>query len=272
MKGPHWWEKVAGAPRKKPADPGLSPPALYGITETGRRERNEDAILALPLIDAYLLAVADGLGGHAAGDYASNLAIRVLKDGVISAYHPGMTIPEIEDMLRALYDTAHHSIRNEAVGRREGMGTTLISALIRGDEAVIANTGDSRAYLVGENVDRITKDHSIVQSLVDNGLITEEQAGRHPMRNILSSSLGGASFQIDLYHVSLVDGRSMLLLCSDGLSGFMGEEEMLAAVARPSVEDAARRLVELALEHGSDDNVSVVMYRGRPEQPGEREV
>ncbi len=262
MKGPHWWEKVAGAPRKKPADPGLSPPALYGITETGRRERNEDAILALPLIDAYLLAVADGLGGHAAGDYASNLAIRVLKDGVISAYHPGMTIPEIEDMLRALYDTAHHSIRNEAVGRREGMGTTLISALIRGDEAVIANTGDSRAYLVGENVDRITKDHSVVQSLVDNGLITEEQAGRHPMRNILSSSLGGASFQIDLYHVSLVDGRSMLLLCSDGLSGFMGEEEMLAAVARPSVEDAARRLVELALEHGSDDNVSVVMYRG----------
>ena len=195
MKGPHWWEKVAGAPRKKPADPGLSPPALYGITETGRRERNEDAILALPLIDAYLLAVADGLGGHAAGDYASNLAIRVLKDGVISAYHPGMTIPEIEDMLRALYDTAHHSIRNEAVGRREGMGTTLISALIRGDEAVIANTGDSRAYLVGKGVDRITKDHSIVQSLVDEGLITEEQAGRHPMRNILSSSLGALLFR-----------------------------------------------------------------------------
>jgi len=133
-----------------------------------------------------------------------------------------MTIPEIEDMLRALYDTAHHSIRNEAVGRREDMGTTLVSALIRGNEVIIANTGDSRAYLVGENVDRITKDHSVVQSLVDNRLITEEQAGRHPMRNILSSSLGGASFQIDLYHVSQMGGRPTLLLCSDGLSGFVG--------------------------------------------------
>jgi serine/threonine protein phosphatase PrpC len=257
----HLWEAVTGVLRKKSADPGLSPPDLYGIIETGRRERNEDAILALPLIDAHLLAVADGLGGHAAGDYASGLAIRVLKDGVISGYRPGMTILEIEDMLRALYDTAHHSIRNEAVGRREGMGTTLVSALIRRNEAVIANTGDSRAYLVDENIVRITKDHSVVQSLVDNGLITEEQAGRHPMRNILSSSLGGASFQIDLYHVSPMGGRPMLLLCSDGLSGYVGEEEMLAA-ARPSAEDAARRLVELALEHGSDDNVSVVVYQG----------
>ncbi|WP_292393767.1 PP2C family protein-serine/threonine phosphatase [Methanoculleus sp. UBA303] len=107
----HLWEAVTGVLRKKSADPGLSPPDLYGIIEPGRRERNEDAILALPLIDAYLLAVADGLGGHAAGDYASGLAIRVLENGVISAYHPGMTILEIEDMLRALYDTAHHSIR-----------------------------------------------------------------------------------------------------------------------------------------------------------------
>jgi len=258
----HWWEKVTGIFRKKPADPGLSPPDLYGITETGCRERNEDAILALPFIDAYLLAAADGLGGHAAGNYASGLAIRALKDGVISRYCPGMATPKIEDMLRALYNTAHHSIRNEAVGRREGMGTTLVSALIRGNEAIIANTGDSRAYLVGENVDRITKDHSIVQSLVDDGLITEEQAGRHPMRNILSSSLGGASFQIDLYCVGLMGGRPMLVLCSDGLSGFVGGEEMLAAAARPAAEDAARRLVELALEHGSDDNVSVVVYRG----------
>ena len=153
-------------------------------------------------------------------------------------------------------------VRNEAVGRREGMGTTLVSALIRRNEAVITNTGDSRAYLVDENVDRITKDHSVVQSLVDNGLITEEQAGRHPMRNILSSSLGGASFQIDLYHVSPMGGRPMFLLCSDGLSGYVGEEEMLAAAARPSAEDAARRLVELAFEHGSDDNVSVVVYQG----------
>lgn len=258
----HWWEKVAGAPRKKPADPGLSPPDLYRISVTGRRKRNEDAVLVLPLIDAHLLAVADGLGGHAAGDYASNLVIRVLKDGVISAYRPGMTIPEIEDLLRALYDVAHHLIRNEGIGMREGMGTTLVSALIRGNEAVIANTGDSRAYLVGKNVVRITKDHSVVQSLVDDGLITEEQAECHPMRNILSSSLGGASFQIDLYHVSMMSGRSMLLLCSDGLSGFVEEEEMLAAATRPSAEAAARWLVELALEHGSDDNVSLVVYRG----------
>lgn len=258
----NWWEKVTGALRKKPVDPGLFPPDLYRISVTGRRKRNEDAVLVLPLIDAHLLAVADGLGGHAAGDYASSLAIRVLKNGVISAYHPRMTIPEIEDMLRALYDAAHHSIRNEGIGRREGMGTTLVSALIRGNEAVIANTGDSRAYLVGENVDRITKDHSVVQSLVDDGLITEEQAGCHPMRNILSSSLGGASFQIDLYHVSLMSGRSMFLLCSDGLSGFVEEEEMLAATTRPSAEAAARWLVELALEHGSDDNASLVVYRG----------
>lgn len=173
-----------------------------------------------------------------------------------------MATSRIEDLLHVLYDTAHQSIRNEAVGRRKGMGTTLVSALIRGNEAVIANTGDTRAYLVSENVDRITKDHSVVQSLVDDGLITEEQAGCHPMRNILSSSLGGASFQIDLYHVSLMSGRSMFLLCSDGLSGFVEEEEMLAAATRPSAEAAARWLVELALEHGSDDNASLVVYRG----------
>jgi len=238
----------------------VSVPGAYGISLTGRRDRNEDALLAVDLGDALLLAVADGLGGHAAGGYASRSAITILEEGVWSAYRPDMTMPEIGEMLSDIYGKAHRTILNEAKGEYQGMGTTMVSALVRGDDAVIANTGDSRGYLVGKEARCITRDHSFVQSLVENGVITAEDARHHPMRNILSSSLGGSAFQVDLFHVSLRGGTTLLILCSDGLSGFVSEEDMAGAGVLLSAEMIARRLVDLALER-SDDNVSVVVYR-----------
>ncbi|MCQ1539574.1 serine/threonine-protein phosphatase [Methanocalculus taiwanensis] len=263
MKNPGWFEKIAGSLRSiagKHTDLTPASPDIFGLTTTGKRPANEDSILIVSTDAYHLIAVADGLGGHAAGDYASNMAIRILEKEVTSAFHDKMEIPEIKAMLRDIYTKIHEAIEEESTGERKGMGTTLVSAIIRNKEAVIGNTGDSRAYLVHEKVVQLTKDHSVVQSLIDEEIITEEQAINHPLKNLLSSSLGGASFQVDLYHAKLVPGR-MLLLCSDGFSGYMGVEEMVSAAIMPSAEEIVRRLVQSALENGSEDNVSVVAYR-----------
>ncbi len=235
-------------------------PFLCGISHVGARENNEDSFLVLKLADAYLLAVADGLGGHNAGEVASGMAVKTLGEVFLEEYRAGMQAYLVRLLLKKAHEMAHSRIKENATGEREGMGTTLVTAFIGGGRAVIANTGDSRAYLIrdGTIIER-TKDHSLVQELLDRGEITEEEARRHPMRNIITKSLG-IDFGVDLYEWGLKPG-DVLLLSSDGLHDYVSEERIVEIVS--SGKDAgeiAKELIEEALPV-TRDNVTVVVWK-----------
>ena len=231
----------------------------HGISHLGSRENNEDNLLVMKLPDAYLLAVADGLGGHSAGEVASQMAVDTLRGIFEQEYREGMEESGVKELLRDAYMKAHGRIKENATGEREGMGTTLVSAFVRNGKVIVANTGDSRAYLIrnGEIVGR-TKDHSIVQELLDRGEITEEEARRHPMRNIITKALG-IDFGVDFYEWELEKGDT-LLLSSDGLHDYVDEAEIVKVVSSGSTEEVARKLIEEALPV-TKDNVTVVVLK-----------
>ncbi|WP_456365880.1 PP2C family protein-serine/threonine phosphatase [Thermococcus sp.] len=235
-------------------------PFLCGINHVGARENNEDSFLVLKLADAYLLAVADGLGGHNAGEVASGMAVETLKEVFEREYQKGMNDEEVKKLLEKAYKLAHEKIKENATGEREGMGTTMVSAFVRDRRAIITNTGDSRAYLIrGGKIVARTKDHSLVQELLDKGEITEEEARRHPMRNIITKSLG-IDFGVDLYEWELRPG-DVLLLSSDGLHDYLEEGRILEIASKgESAEEIARKLIEESLPI-TRDNVTVVVWK-----------
>lgn len=232
----------------------------FGISHIGRRENNEDNILILKLPDSYLLAVADGLGGHNAGEVASQIAVDNLKEVFEHEYKKGMRDEEVKNLLKKAYEKAHKRIKKNATGERRGMGTTLVMAFVRDGEAIIANTGDSRACLIrkGAIVAR-TKDHSLVQELLDKGEITEKEAKKHPLRNIITKALG-INLDIDLYEWKLEKG-DVLLLSSDGLHDYVDDSRIAEIASKEkSAEEIVRKLIEEALPV-TRDNVTVVVWK-----------
>ena len=216
------------------------------------REGNEDAAYAGPR----LLAVADGMGGHAAGEVASRLAIASV------AVLDEDDVPDVLTALRTAVERAQVAIRERAAtdSALDGMGTTLIALLCTGTSLGLAHVGDSRAYLFRDGtLTRITQDHTYVQDLVDNDQITAEEALSHPQRSLLTRALDGRStVEPDL---SIRERRAgdRYLLCSDGLSGVVRDDTLAATLAIEDVSAAADQLVELALRGGGPDNVTVVV-------------
>ncbi len=242
-------------------EPKIRDDRFFGITHKGKRKQNEDCWAGIRVADAYLLAVADGLGGRAAGDVASKIAVDTLTDLFSAGYSEGMSHEEIKDLLISLYKKAHKTIIKNATGDRRGMGTTLVSTVITGDTVIIANTGDSRAYIVNDTIKFRTRDQSPVQVLVDNGLITEEEAKKHPMRNLVDNALG-LSFAVDIYEQTLISG-DLLILSSDGMHDYVSED-LLPDIVRRGMSvgdcaDVAGILFEKSLET-STDNVTIVVY------------
>ncbi|MBX6391613.1 MAG: serine/threonine-protein phosphatase, partial [Frankia sp.] len=216
------------------------------------REINEDSAYAGP----HLLAVADGMGGHAAGEVASSTVISALAelDREIDA----------QDLLERLVEAMQHAnaqLRALAArdGSLDGMGTTVTALLASGDHLGVLHVGDSRCYLLrGGELHLITHDHTLVQDLVDQGRITLEQANTHPQRSLLMRALDGREVEPDLsIRQALLHDR--YLLCSDGLSGVVSGETILEALLVDSPQDAVDRLVELALKGGGPDNITVVV-------------
>ncbi len=224
-------------------------------TDRGRRPSNQDAVVAAVLPDGReVVAVADGMGGHAAGEVASATALSALLD----ALHGGA---ELEDAYRA----ADHAIR-AAVERdpsMDGMGTTLVALLRSGDRYWIANVGDSRAYRVSrDGIDRVTRDHSFAEEAVRSGQMTEEEVARSPWKNALTRALGTGDGEVeaDVFGPFAQDPPHAVLLCSDGLHGVVQEEEIRACVvASGDSASAAERLSSLALRGGSRDNVTAAV-------------
>lgn len=242
-------------------------------SDVGRiRSINEDRTTILPDCAGFTVAVvADGMGGHQAGDLASQMAIEAIREQLGSSLRASMTTEECGEALRMAIEKANEDIYRFAVGKEQynGMGTTVVAALVAGDRLVIANIGDSRAYLANaEGFRQVTEDHSLVNVLLRTGQITEEEALHHPRKNILMRALGTEEHvEVDVFHRIWKEG-DMLLLCSDGLSGLVGSEELQAILqSEEGIDGKADRLVQTALEAGGEDNITVVLLSHEPGLP-----
>lgn len=232
-----------------------------GATDKGGRKNNEDAHIAIAFEKFYLFAVADGLGGHAAGEVASTLSIEALSETVKKGLSDASSLESTKTLLAKGFGKANEEVlrRAEAVPERYGMGTTLVAALLNEKgKGILANVGDSRAYLAGEKIVRITRDHSYVQELVDRGVITQEEAAVHPQKNIVTKIIGMEGVEPDFYEINL--GGNILLLCSDGLTDAMSDWEIREIIfGRGDMEGKCKNLVNAALSRSARDNVTVVL-------------
>jgi len=216
------------------------------------RGNNQDSVYAGPR----LLAVADGMGGHAAGDVASKVVIAALEHLDEDAPSGDM----LQSMRQAVFEGSEHlrEVIRESP-QLEGMGTTLTAILFAGGRLALCHVGDSRAYLVRDGqFSQITHDDTFVQTLIDDGRITAEEANTHPQRSLLLRALNGQDVEPDL---SMREARAgdRYLLCSDGLSGVVSEETLAEALKDPDPQATADRLIELALRSGGPDNVTVIV-------------
>jgi len=232
-----------------------------GATDKGGRKNNEDAHIAIAFEKFYLFAVADGLGGHAAGEVASTLAVEELSRSVKKGLEEAVSLESMKELLAKGFGKANKEVMYQASAAPErlGMGTTLVAALLDDEgRGVIANVGDSRAYLVGTNITRITKDHSYVQELVDRGVITQDEAAVHPQKNIVTKIIGMQDAEPDFFEIEL--GENMLLLCSDGLTDALSDEAIREVVISSKIENVCKNLVEAA-KPMSRDNITVVVAK-----------
>lgn len=215
------------------------------------RDHNEDSLVVTPP----LFAVADGMGGHAAGEVASEIAVRVLSE--LAPEHP-----DGEALGRAIEEANRAVIQAAREGRgRQGMGTTMTAAMLEGERLVIAQVGDSRAYLLHQGkLQQLTRDHSLMADMIEAGQLTPEEARTHPQRSVITRALGSdAHLHPDIYEINVETG-DRLLICSDGLSGMIFDDQIENTLRR--VQDPQRcasQLVNEAIAAGGHDNVTVIV-------------
>ncbi len=229
-----------------------APKSYASKTDVGSvREHNEDSMLA----QSPLFVVADGMGGHEAGEVASAIAIQRMSELAPHELDSDLLCNAVSQANAAILQAAQ-----DGTGR-PGMGTTLTAALICDNRALIAQVGDSRAYLLHEGkLKRITRDHSLVADLIEQGRLTEEEARVHPQRSVITRALGSDSeMPPDVYDVSLEDG-DRLMLCSDGLCGMITDDSIAAIlVTNPDPSECCNALINEAIAAGGLDNVTVIV-------------
>lgn len=223
-------------------------------TDVGRvREGNEDSYL----MDEPLFGIADGMGGHAAGEVASSTAVEALSSGAarVNPDDPESLVALIKEANRAIFEKA---TKDDSL---HGMGTTCTLVLIDAHRAHLAHVGDSRAYLLRDgDLSRLSEDHTLVGRMVREGQLTEEEAAKHPQRSMITRSLGiDSDVRVDLRSFDVRDG-DRIMLCSDGLTSMTGEDTIKRVLQQTkSPQAAADELVDLANEAGGDDNITVVV-------------
>jgi len=246
-----------------------------GLTDVGRkRNHNEDSFLIDDELQLYV--VADGMGGHAGGGTASRIAVETIDKELRRAReardNPFISTGNLQDSplpeaLRIAVEKACLAIFTAAQAdpRLVGMGTTVISLLVRDDHAFFAHVGDSRAYLVrGDLIQQISEDHSLVNEQIKAGMITPEEAKHSRYKNIITRSVGfEEEVQVDVMGVVAEPGDTFLL-CSDGLANMLEDKELHEVVrSAESLEAIPRRLVDFANERGGDDNITVIVVQAR---------
>ena len=232
------------------------------------RKNNEDACFVIPNQDVYI--VADGVGGNNSGEIASRSAVECLAAFVKANELELCTSPEeifgfLSEAIAIANETVYEKGKSDPACR--GMATTVVMTYIKDGSAYLANVGDSRAYLFREGrLKRITKDHTYVNELIDKGLITEKDAESHSQKNVITKALGAEQgVEPDFYKVNLA-GRDIMMLCSDGLYGEVGEEKITEMLGRADSEgilmnDLCADLVDEAILAGGRDNITVICIR-----------
>ena len=247
---------------------------VWGLTDIGLvRKENQDAY-AVRINDEsghLVCVVCDGMGGVNGGRIASTLAVSTFLNSCLGNLRVGMTAQEVQSVAEFAVAAANRAVYERALADAElkGMGTTLVSAIAWDDQILFSNVGDSRAYLVRRSDDegansifRVTKDHSVVEKLVDMGNITEEEAMSHPNRNLVTRVLGpDVDALSDSYLIQLLPG-DYVLLCSDGLVDTVSSREMEREILSKDDDNSClNRLLELAKNRGAADNVTAVLLR-----------
>jgi protein phosphatase len=239
---------------------------VYGETDVGQlREHNEDFIGW----DAHLglILLADGMGGHNAGEVASELAVSSIRDALQDVLGPDMAssnMIDFNDAIREAIVYANDEIIRMANERLEcaGMGTTIVVTLFNGDGVIIANVGDSRMYRLRDKaLTQLTTDHSLVQEMLDNGYISEEEAQLSASRNLITRALGIADqVDVDVAQDTIQNGDTYLL-CSDGLTDLVTDQEILQhlLLSNDDLKTGCKELISLANEKGGKDNISVIL-------------
>ncbi len=239
----------------------------WGLSDPGCvREQNQDAF-HMEKLDRHTLlcVVCDGMGGAKSGNVASVLAVDVFVQEIKRSWKLGLEQEAIDQMLRSAVKLANFTVFDQALQFEEfaGMGTTLVAAVIRGKEATVINVGDSRAYSIDPaDIHRITTDHSLVQMMVQRGELTAEQARTYPGKNLITRAIGTEPVvESDIYHQHMERG-DCLLLCSDGLSNMMDDQEILFEVVHGiNKQHCCQRLLDIAKNRGAPDNVTSVLVQ-----------
>ena len=230
------------------------------VTDIGKlRRQNEDAVFVNEK-EPYFLVVADGMGGHNAGEVASSIAIETIKE--LLSKKTGRRKIDYENKMREAFTLANKKIYDYADENAKlmGMGTTTVTALVSGGRLIVGNVGDSRAYIIkDDDIRQISIDHSYVWQLVLRGEITEQQAKRHPKRNFITRAMGTEKeIEVDIFSEKWEGG--VVLICSDGLSNLVENYEMKKIVSEATdLQEAAEKLAGLANERGGSDNITVAL-------------
>ncbi len=239
----------------------------WGLTDPGIvRKQNQDAYQMEQLDRGTLLCiVCDGMGGAKSGNIASTLAVEVFVEEVRRCWKSSMEQEMIDQMLRSAVKLANFTVFDQAAQFAEfdGMGTTLVAALVKGKKATVINVGDSRAYCINRGgIQQITKDHSLVQLMVDRGELTPEVAKTYPGKNYITRAIGTEPMVLcDIFHRDVSRG-DYLLLCSDGLSNVMDDQEILFEVVHGvNKQHCCKRLLNIAKNRGAPDNVTSVLIQ-----------
>ena len=237
----------------------------WGLTDKGCvRKMNQDAYDIQQLDrNTLLCVVCDGMGGAKSGNIASSLAVDVFSQEIQRTWTSNMEWDKADQMMKSAVKLANFTVYDQArqFEEFEGMGTTLVAALIRGWKISLVNVGDSRAYRISQNgIRQITKDHSVVQMMVDRGELTPEAAKRYPGKNLITRAVGTESSVVcDVFRQELNRG-DFLLLCSDGLSNLMDDQEILFEVVHGvNKERCCKRLLDIAVSRGCPDNFTCVL-------------
>ena len=227
------------------------------------RKSNEDACRCGVFSgNAAWAVVCDGMGGVNGGNIASSLAVQEISAALLSGYRDGMTGDDIRSLLAAAIIRANEAVHETAGSNTAltGMGTTVVAAIVSGGTVHVAHAGDSRAYLIaGGEIRQLTTDHSVVQEMVEKGDLTAQQAKKHPQKNIITRALGvEPSIHIDYNETSAPKG-SRLLICTDGLTNYVDEDNILALSEKLDEKQLTEKLIELAKAGGGGDNITVAI-------------
>ena len=234
-----------------------------GKTDVGlRRHENQDTFAVEQGKKLLIAVVCDGMGGAEGGQIASSVAVETFMKEMRALIRADMTAEQLRELASFCVAKANTAVYQRALQdpAYQGMGTTLVSAVAEEKYAIVCNIGDSRAYLIrGGEITRITHDHSVVQTLVENGNITAEEARTHPNRNLITRALGVSANIVPEYNRCEIETGDILLLCTDGLTNMVADDDIAQVLREVPFFDATSILVDRALQAGGQDNITVLL-------------